>query len=115
MTTWVQRLIIANVVVFVLTLSLRELYAALAFVPAAVFLRPWTLITYMFVHANLGHIFFNMLGLFFFGPRLELRLGSRSFLWLYFLSGIGGGLLHFLVGVIGAQFSLAFSPFVPIV
>ena len=41
----------------------------------------------MFVHANFMHIFFNMLVLFFFGPRLEMKLGGRKFLGLYFISG----------------------------
>ena len=40
-----------------------------------------------------------MIGLYFFGPRLENRLGAKAFLWLYFLSGMGGAL-----------FSLIFSP-----
>jgi membrane associated rhomboid family serine protease len=68
----------------------------LMFVPALILLQPWTLITYMFLHANITHIVFNMLGLYFFGPRLETVLGSTKFLLLYFISGISGGLLSFL-------------------
>jgi membrane associated rhomboid family serine protease len=67
--------------------------------PPQVFVRPWSLVTYMFLHGGLGHLVFNMIGLYFFGPRLENRLGSKGFLWLYFLSGAGGAL-----------FSLIFSP-----
>ncbi len=61
----------------------------------------------MFLHAGIGHIFFNMLGLYFFGPRLEDRLGGKRFLWLYFLSGIGGAVGSFIFArqypVVGAS------------
>jgi hypothetical protein len=50
------------------------------------------------------HIGFNMLALYFFGPRVEDRIGSRPFTWLYFLSGISGAL-----------FSFIFSPNAPII
>ena len=46
------------------------------FVPALLLARPWTLVTYMFLHAGFTHILFNMLGLYFFGPRVEQRIGS---------------------------------------
>ena len=104
MTPWVLRLLLANGAIFLLQMTLSPVTAAMAFVPAYILTRPWTIITYMFVHGGLGHIFFNMLSLFFFGPRLELRLGSRNFLILYFVSGIAGGLL-----------SLFFTPYVAII
>ena len=50
------------------------------------------LFTYMFVHANLSHLFVNMLTLFFIGPTVEKALGSYRFFVLYYLSGILGGL-----------------------
>ena len=76
------------------------------FVPALLASRPWSIITYMFLHGGLGHIFFNMLALYVFGPRLEARLGGRRFLGLYLFSGVMGGLLSFtspMIGVIGAS------------
>lgn len=106
LTPWVLRIIIANVIVFVLT-SLREsLVVILAFVPLQFFAEPWTVVTYMFVHdtSNIGHILFNMLALFFFGPRLEMELGSKHFLGLYIVSGLMGALL-----------SLIFNPLSPII
>jgi len=106
MTPWVARLIFLNVVMYLLTLAMPGLGDALMFVPALVLSRPWTLVTYMFLHGSLGHIFFNMLALFFFGPRLEARLGSRRFLGLYFTSGVAGALASFtnpMIGVIGAS------------
>jgi hypothetical protein len=68
------------------------------------------------------HIAFNMLGLFFFGPRVEERLGSRSFLNLYLISGVTGALLSLatgpsaaVLGASGAVFGvmLAFAYFWP--
>ncbi len=106
MTPWVARLIFLNVLMYVLVLVVPGLGDALMLVPALLLSRPWTLVTYMFLHGGLGHIFFNMLALFFFGPRLEARLGSRRFLLLYLTAGISGGLLSFtnpMIGVIGAS------------
>lgn len=113
MTPWVLRLLIANVVVFILTASQPMLFNLLALVPGAILVRPWTIVTYMFVHGGLGHIFFNMLALFFFGPRLETHLGSKYFLRLYLLSGLGGAAFSFIfaphaavVGASGAVFGV---------
>lgn len=107
MTPWVKRLLVANVVMFILTMSMQQLYYHLALVPMAVLVRPWTVVTYMFLHADLTHILFNMIGLFFFGPRLEEHLGGKDFLWLYFLSGIGGAAFSFVFArqapVVGAS------------
>ena len=122
MTTWVRRLLLANIVLFLVTASSPALYQALLLYPPWTLYRPWTLITYMFLHAGLGHLFFNMIGLFFFGPRLEDRLGSRGFLWLYFLSGLGGAVFSFIfarqypvVGASGAVYGvlLGFALFWP--
>lgn len=96
LTPWAMRLIVANIAVYLVTIALPGLRELLGFIPALILVRPWTLLTYMFVHANLGHLLFNMLAFFFFGPRLELELGGPRFLRLYFISGIMGGLLSFL-------------------
>lgn len=67
---------------------------------------PWTLVSYMFLHASILHIFFNMLMLFFFGPMLERQIGSPRFLGLYLASGILAGLVQVLLfpgAVIGAS------------
>ncbi|MBI2404298.1 MAG: rhomboid family intramembrane serine protease [Gemmatimonadetes bacterium] len=112
MTPWVTRLIFANVMMFLVTKSLPVVEWALVLVPGWILVRPWTVVTYMFLHADLWHLLFNMLGLFFFGPRLEARLGGRSFLALYFVSGISGALLSILtpaaaiVGASGAAFGV---------
>lgn len=122
MTPWVTRLLIANAAVFFIQMTAPLLVRAFVFVPAAVLIRPWTIVTYMFLHGGFAHIAFNMLALFFFGPRVESRIGSRRFFVLYFLSGISGALLSFLfapyAAVIGASAGvfgvmLAFAYFWP--
>ncbi len=108
LTPWVQRLLIANGLVFVAQmLAGPYLTSWLAFVPGAVLIRPWTLLTYMFAHGGFMHLFFNMLGLFFFGPPLESRWGSREFLQFYLVCGLGGAALSFVFAfnspIIGAS------------
>jgi membrane associated rhomboid family serine protease len=106
MTPWVRRLIAANVAVFFLQMLEPAITQPLTLIPALVAVRPWTVVTYMFLHGGFIHILFNMLAFYWFGPRLEERLGGRNFLILYFVSGIGGALLSFAtpnVPIIGAS------------
>lgn len=95
-TLWVKRLLIANGAVFLATWAMPWLIRYLAFQPSAVFLRPWSVLTYMFVHGGFWHIFFNLLVLFFFGPPLEGRWGSREFIKYYLICGLGGAALSFV-------------------
>ncbi len=90
LTPWVKRLIIANVAVFLLGELLapgcpERVRRLLAFDPAKVLTRPWTIITYMFAHGGILHILLNMLFLFFFGPPLEERWGGKEFIKYYSL------------------------------
>ncbi|MCI0436708.1 MAG: rhomboid family intramembrane serine protease [Gemmatimonadetes bacterium] len=106
LTPWVQRLIVANALVFLVQYAQPGVTDAMAFVPGRILFRPWTLVTYMFAHGGFMHILFNMLGLFFFGPALEARWGSREFIKFYFICGIGGAILSFLFvnsAIIGAS------------
>ncbi len=106
MTPWVVRLIAANIVVFLLQSAFPHADSAFVLVPALILQQPWSVVTYMFLHAGMGHLFFNMLMLFFFGPQVEARLGGRNFLILYFASGLGGAALSFIqpsAGVVGAS------------
>ena len=59
---------------------------------------PFQLVTYMFMHANVTHIFFNMFALYMFGRTLEYVWGSKRFLVFYIVAGIGAGLLQEVVG-----------------
>jgi len=124
-TPVVRALLIANVVAFFLQQTLPGFTGAFLFVPQYVLSQPWTVVTYMFLHGSVMHILFNMLGLYFFGPRVEERLGSRAFTWMYFLSGITGAVLSFFFsrapivgasgGVYGVMMAFAyFWPHVPI-
>src|ERR1039458_8825902 len=121
MTRWVKNLLFANIGVFFVQQTMPGVTESMMFVPSLAFVRPWTVVTYMFLHGGFWHIALNMLGLYFFGPRVEQRLGSDRFLWLYFLSGISGAVLsYFLVpsALIGASAAvygvvLAFARFWP--
>jgi membrane associated rhomboid family serine protease len=112
MTPWVMRLIVANVGVALLAMVFPALPVALAYMPALAVTRPWTIVTYMFVHAGFGHLFFNMLALYFFGPQLEARIGSRNFIALYLTSGLAGALFSLftphalIVGASGAVYGV---------
>lgn len=55
---------------------------------------PWQLVTYMFMHGGLFHLFFNMYTLFIFGSVLERVWGTKKFLVYYFATGIGAALFH---------------------
>jgi len=105
----VKRLLIANVAVFFFTFVVddpRWVSNWLAFQPGRLLTRPWGIFTYMFVHADLGHIFMNMLVLFFFGPPLEKQWGSKEFFRFYLICGMGGvalSLVFLSAPIIGAS------------
>ena len=115
MTRWVSTLIIANVSMFVLQEFRPEVTEALMWLPASGMARPWTALTYMFLHGGWAHIIFNMLALYIFGPRLEARIGGKRFLGLYFTSGLVGALACFyspaipVIGASGAVLGVSFA------
>jgi membrane associated rhomboid family serine protease len=124
MTRWARNLLIANIAVYFLQYVMPGVTDAFMFVPVYGLVRPWTFVTYMFLHDpnSIWHIVLNMMGLYFFGPRVEQRMGSDRFLWLYFLSGISGALFSLLLApnapIIGASAAifgivLAFARFWP--
>jgi membrane associated rhomboid family serine protease len=99
-TPWVGRLIIANAVVLLLLLTLftsPEVIRALQFSPRTALIRPWTFLTYMFVHAGLLHLLANMLMLFVFGTAVEGRMGGRNFILYYFFCGVGAAVFSLLL------------------
>ena len=100
LTVWVRRLLVANLLVFLIqkTLLIDPKYvAAFGFDPMLAWQQPWTFLTYMFLHGNILHLLFNMLMLYVFGPSVEDRMGSRMFLLFYLLCGLGGAALSFLL------------------
>lgn len=107
-TPWVKRLLIANTVVFALTWVIGSgfVFEWFSFQPTKILFRPWTPFTYMFLHGGFGHLFWNMLFLFFFGPPLESKWGSREFVRYYLVCGLGGVALSFFFtsySIIGAS------------
>jgi len=60
----------------------------------------WRLLTATYLHANLPHLLFNMLGLYFFGPALERVWGPRQFLFVYTLAGVFANVIFTLAGVL---------------
>src|SRR5574344_2270887 len=66
----------------------------------------YQLITYMFMHGNLEHIFFNMFALWMFGRVIENGWGPKRFLFYYISCGIGAGLIQELVQYISFQYQL---------
>jgi membrane associated rhomboid family serine protease len=71
--------------------------------PASPDFKPHQLITYMFMHANIGHLFSNMLGFVFFGRMLEQVWGTKRFINFFLLTGLGALLFHY--GYIAYQVS----------
>ena len=59
--------------------------------------KPWQIITYMFMHGNMTHIFFNMFAVWMFGSQIENRWGSKRFLNYYLLTGFGAAFLHYII------------------
>lgn len=72
------------------------IYLTMSASPEILLWRPWTIITYMFLHDGLLHILFNMLFLYWFGLLLEEYLGKKKIISIYFLGGISGGILYLI-------------------
>jgi len=121
-TPAVKKLILANLAVFIgqfffqsfTTLRLEVIFGL---VPALVVqkLFIWQLVSYMFMHGGLFHIFFNMFALWIFGCEIERHWGSRDFYIYYFVTGIGAGIFNIIfepgsaipiVGASGAIYGL---------
>ena len=100
-----KNLLIINVLCFFASIAfashgidLDELFG-LHFFLASHF-RPWQLFTYMFMHANLSHLFFNMFAVWMFGRIMEQTMGKNRFLFYYLTCGLGAGLAQELVQMI---------------
>ena len=69
--------------------------------------KPWQVITYMFMHGNFSHIFFNMFALWMFGAAIENIWGGKRFLIYYLITGIGAALIHYIIVYFQIQPELA--------
>ena len=111
--SWVFRIILITSVVYILQL-LQPIYFSYDFLVTYFGLIPglvvakgfvWQIFTYMFLHGNSMHIFFNMYGVFLFGAMVEEVWGPKKFILYYLFCGTGAGisifLLNYIMGGIG--------------
>ena len=104
---WV--LILINFLMWIATeISPGYIYSLLALQPATVSVRPWTIVTSMFVHAGFFHLFFIMITLYFFGTNVRGLVSDGKFFLVYFGGGILGSIFYILLGhplipVVGAS------------
>jgi len=92
-------IILINVIAFVilfplLTSGLGETVIKYVALSPELFIQGfvWTLLTSMFMHGGFGHLFVNMISMFFIGNFVERLVGKRRFLWFYLISGLVAGL-----------------------
>jgi membrane associated rhomboid family serine protease len=96
LTPTVRNLLIANLIFFVAQTSLLPLLTQVGslYPIGSPYFYPWQFFTYMFLHADWGHIISNMFGLMVFGPMLEQRWGASRFLTFWLICGVGAGLIY---------------------
>ncbi len=101
-TDGVKNLMIINVIIFFAKVTLENRTDGLRmffrklmlYFPESDYFEPYQLVSHFFMHADAGHLIFNMLALYFLGPMVESRIGLKRFLILYFASAIGAFALH---------------------
>ncbi|WP_282123807.1 rhomboid family intramembrane serine protease [Algibacter mikhailovii] len=93
-----EKIIALNVLIFVLSLFLKPFldWMTLPSDIADFILKPWSIITYAFLHFDLMHMLFNMLWLYFLGRMFLNMFSSKMALNIYFLGAMSGGLLFML-------------------
>ncbi len=101
-TDVIKHLLIINLIVFFGAMVMQETgvfdSSLLVFhYPESVYFRPYQVVTHMFMHGGLAHLFFNMFALVMLGPYVEAFLGAKRFLTLYLISGFGALGLHLLI------------------
>ena len=96
-----QALLLINVAAFCIDLFLGPWFTRLlALWPIGHGFLPWQIVTYAFLHGSIGHLFFNMLGLWMFGAELELVWGPKRFMQFYAASVLTAALAQLLVGLL---------------
>jgi membrane associated rhomboid family serine protease len=104
----VKNLLIINIVAYVIThltgeFGLEWLYRLSVYYPASPNFEPYQIVTYMFMHGNVTHIFFNMFALYMFGTPIETAWGPKRFLFYYLFTGFGALILQFVVQFIALK------------
>ena len=103
------QLILVNVVIYLLQLYFKQRGINIQYLfglnPKLFFEKKmfWQIFTYMFLHGDFLHIFFNMLAVFWFGIAIERKMGSKEFLLFYLicgtLAGLAMGIAYYLLGI----------------
>ena len=106
LTPVVKGLLILNIAIFftdflVLDFAIRNRFA-FTIQSALLELGVWEFVTFQFIHANVAHILFNSIGLFFFGPWMERWWGPKRFLFFYLVCGVGGAVFYSSLVLAGA-------------
>jgi membrane associated rhomboid family serine protease len=103
---WVALTLAAIIsLIFLLQLLFPPITDELSLDSSRILERPWTLVTYIFLHGSFSHLYSNMFALALFGSLLEKAVGFRNFLKVFFLTGVVSGLasIFFYSSVIGAS------------
>lgn len=114
----ITRLIIINIAVFIVTALINAFapsfynftlvhWIAVPGDPISLLYKPWTILTYMFVHGGLRHIFWNMVILYWFGRIVGDMIGDKHILPIYIMGGLAGAVAYilsyyFMYGVVGS-------------
>src|SRR5210317_2070692 len=95
-TETVKHLLIINVIFFIATLALGDIVYDLFALhyPSNPKFQYWQPLTHMFMHGDVGHIFFNMFGLYMFGTPIEQMWGRKKFIFFYLSTGFGAAALQ---------------------
>ena len=118
LTDVVKKLLILNVGAFFLVSAAFQQYMPMLAMHSPLesdYFAPYQLVTHMFMHADIGHLMFNMLSLYFLGPYVERTLGPKRFLILYLVAGFVAMAAHFflsnnpVVGASGAIYGVIFA------
>ena len=98
-TETVKHLLIINLIFFVASISLGDLVYDLFALhyPSNPKFKIWQLLTHMFMHGDIGHIFFNMFGLYMFGTPIEQMWGRKKFIFFYLSTGFGAAAFQLLL------------------
>lgn len=104
LTPVVKQLLIINVLFFICSNLVPESndFLTLHYIGNNAF-QPWQFLTYMFMHANIFHILFNMFALWSFGSTLEQFWGGKKFIFFYISCGLGAAALHMLINYFQVQ------------
>ena len=98
-TETINHLLIINVIFFVASVSLGNVVYDLFALhyPFSPKFQIWQPLTHMFMHGDIGHIFFNMFGLYMFGTPIEQMWGRKKFIFFYLSTGFGAAAFQLLL------------------